>query len=480
MTALSILQAAREVPGRVALSDGVVDLSFDQLGERVRERMRALAPLASQPEPTLVALGAAAPALDIELILALIELRLPFFPIHQRATEAETAALLGALPVSCRIDAEPSGVRVCALPGRLAADVAAVFARAPMLAAIATSGSTGAPRVALLGRAAFEAAAAASAAHLGWLPEDRWLLCLPLAHIGGLSVVTRCLAARRTIVLPPAHGGSSGEPLATAIGVGRPSLMSVVPAQLDRLLEVSGFELPASVRAILTGGAATSPRLLARCAERGWPVLTSYGLTEACSQVATRPPGQRSRADAGVGVPLPGIGVHVEGGLIRITGPTLATGYLVGGRLEPIDPIAGFRTRDLGRFDADGQLHVLGRADDVIITGGENVAPLEIESALAQCPGVLEVCAFGVEDERWGQVVAAGLRTTHGAPSVLVAALAREARRRLATFKRPRYYVCAAEFAQGKNGKLDRAATIESLRRRWEADPERYRAPSTE
>lgn len=478
MSALSVLQAARELPDQVALIDGAEITRFGELGERVRERMRSLAPLASEASPALVALDAPEQRTCLELILALIELGLPFFPLHQRATAAEKAALLSGLPVSSRVDAQTSAIELSPLPGRLSAEAATVFTQTPILAAIATSGSTGAPRVALLGRAAFLAAAAASAARLGWQPEDRWLLCLPLAHIGGLSVVIRCLTARKGVVLSGGRAGGSSEQLGAAIAAGRPTLISVVPAQLEGLLELQGFEMPRSVRVILTGGAASSPRLLERCEARAWPVLTSYGLTEACSQVATRSPGTRSGDEAGVGVPLPGIGVFIDDGLIRITGPTLAAGYLSGDRVETFDPTLGFRTRDMGRLDAAGQLHILGRADDLIISGGENVAPLEIEAALAQCPGVLEVCAFGVEDARWGQVVAAGIRTSETAPSELVAELAREARRRLATYKRPRYYVCAVDFAYGKNGKLDRRQTIATLRSRLEADPERYRATS--
>jgi o-succinylbenzoate---CoA ligase len=474
VTELSVLQAAREVPSRVALIDGAERVSFAELGERVRERMRALAALSSAARPLLVALGTPDQRTSVELILALIELEIPFLPLHQRATFGETEALLQDLPVAWRVDADGSRLQLGARSARLGADAAAAFEKTPILAAIATSGSTGAPRVALLGRAAFVAAAAASAQHLGWHDDDRWLLCLPLAHIGGLSVVTRCLAARKTIVLSSGHAGSSSEQLASAIATGRPTLISMVPAQLDGLLEL-GMEMPGSVRAILTGGAASSPRLLERCAQLGWPVLTSYGLTEACSQVATRVPGSEGR---GVGVPLPGIGVHLDDGLIRITGPTLAAGYLVGDRVEPIDPVAGFRTRDLGHFDHAGQLHVLGRADDLIISGGENIAPLEVEAALGQCPGVLEACVFGVDDPRWGQVVAAGIRTSRSAPAELLVELAREARQRLATFKRPRYYVCPAEFTYGKTGKLDRRATIEVLRRRLDAEPARWRAPS--
>lgn len=480
MTGLSVLQAAREAPEQSALVDGAAVTRFAELGERVRERMRALAPLGRASGPLLVALDTREQRASVELILALIELGLPFFPLHQRATAAESDALLDALPISFCVEADrASGVRVVELPGRLRDGAAELFARVPILAAIATSGSSGAPRVALLARSAFMAAATASAAHLGWQSDDRWLLCLPLAHIGGLSVVTRCLLARRSVVLSAGGvGGSSTERLADSITTGRPSLISMVPAQLDGLLELPAFAMPRSVRAILTGGAASSPRLLERCAERRWPVLTSYGLTEACSQVATQLPGQPVTADAGVGRPLPGIGVHIDGGLIRISGPTLASGYLIGERVEPFDAARGFLTRDLGRLDASGQLHVLGRADDLIISGGENVAPWEVESALVFCPGVLEACAFGVDDARWGQVVAAGVRTRRGDPAALLAELEREARARLAPFKRPRFYVCVSELVYGKTGKLDRAASIELLRQRLAEDPAGCRPPA--
>jgi o-succinylbenzoate---CoA ligase len=484
LTTLSVLDAAREVPARVALTDGSWQCTFAELGERVRERMRALAPL-TQPAgraPFLVGVSTDAQPATLETLLALIELEIPFLPLHQRATESEREALLEALPVACLIQLESGVVTLSPRPFSASPHASELLSAAPQLAALATSGSTGAPRVALLSRAAFMAAARASAAHLGWFEQDRWLLCLPLAHIGGLSVVTRCLLARRPVVLPPtpAAVGGARERLAAAIRVGAPTLISMVPAQLDGLLELEPrLELPARVRVILTGGAAASPRLLGEAADRGWPVLASYGLTEACSQVATLRPGSVNRGERGVGVPLPGIKVSVEAGVIHIHGPTLASGYLGSGVEEVISAERGFRTRDLGRIDPEGQLHVLGRVDDLIISGGENVAPWEVEAVLQGCAGVLEAVAFAVPDSRWGQVVAAGLRTRGADVEGLLAAVDREARQRLASFKRPRYYLCSPDFAQNATGKLDRRTTVDQLRARLEAAPERYRAPRT-
>jgi O-succinylbenzoic acid--CoA ligase len=485
MSTLSVLDAAREAPSRLALTDGGFELRFAELAERVRERMQQLAPLLeSEPGSTLVAVTTDDSPATIEMLLALIELGVPFFPLHQRATAAEREALLEALPIPWAIDA--TGTHAARLTRRACRDsphARRLLESTPQLAALATSGSTGQPRVALLSRAAFLASAQASAAHLGWRADDRWLLCLPLAHIGGLSVVTRCLIARRPVaLLPPPRlpsgSQSSSERLAAGIVNAKPTLMSLVPAQLDGLLELGPrFELPRAVRVILTGGAAASRRLLRAGAERGWPILTSYGLTEACSQVATQRPGTPHDEQRGVGVPLPGVGVRIEDGIIHIDGPTLASGYIGAGVDETIDPARGFRTRDLGRIDAAGELHVLGRVDDLIISGGENVSPAEIEAVLQACAGVLEVCVFGVPDPRWGEAVVAGLRTREGDDAALIAAVAAEARRRLAAFRRPKFYVCAREFVQGKSGKLDRVATASALGEALMQAPERWRAP---
>jgi O-succinylbenzoic acid--CoA ligase len=290
---------------------------------------------------------------------------------------------------------------------------------------------------------------------------------LPLAHIGGLSVVTRCLIARRPVCLSgaPLPGESSEERLARAILSGRPRLLSLVPTQLSALLQLQPrFELPACVRVILTGGAAAPPSLLGACAERGWPVLTSYGMTEACSQIATERPGGAASPQRGCGWPLPGVELRLtESGAIQVRGPNLLSGYLLGSE-APFDAEGWFTTGDLGRFDTTGQLHVLGRVDQMIISGGENVAPAEVEAALAACPGVLEACVFPIPDAHWGQLVAAGLRVGHEADGeLLLDGVRRELERRLAAFKRPRRYALTSSFVYGPTGKLDRRATADAL-----------------
>jgi o-succinylbenzoate---CoA ligase len=470
VSTLSVLDAAREAPRALAVVNGNELIDFGELAERVRARMRALSVLdedaTGSPSGSLVALSTDDSLDTLESVLALIELGRPFLPLHSRLTAAERQQLLARLPVTWVIGVVPAGghqlERRFPPPDERASRL---LMSTPHLAALATSGSQGAARVALLSRRAFVASALASAENLGWRDDDRWLLCLPLAHIGGLSVVTRCLLARRPVVLvADAPGQSSAQRLARAIIQGAPSLLSVVPTQIAALLELEPpFQMPEHVRVILTGGAAATSQLLVACTERGWPVLTSYGLTEACSQVATQQPGTINRGELGVGRPLGGVSVRIEEGLIHIAGPTLLTAYLGDPGSSEVDYRVGFRTGDLGRIDEQGYLHVLGRSDDLIISGGENVSPGEVESVLEGCPGVLAACVFPVPDPRWGQVVAAALRTQTRDTALLLAAVQQRAEQHLASFKRPRFYACVADFAQGPTGKVDRRATAQRL-----------------
>lgn len=307
-----------------------------------------------------------------------------------------------------------------------------------------TSGSTGAGRGVVLARDALIAAAEASAAHLGWRDDDRWLLALPLAHAGGLAVVVRCLAARRPLVL-------AGDDLAAALA--SCTLASLVPAQLARLLDEPAWRPPPHLRAVLLGGAAAAPSLLAAAAARGVPFLATYGMTESFGQVATAPLHRAGQPDAPL-VPLPGVAIEAGSreapAPIRVRAPSLARGYLDG---TPIAP--AFTTSDLGFLDADGALHVVGRVDDVIITGGENVHPQHIEAVLAATPGVRAACAFGVADDRWGQRVGVALAVD---PTFdLAPALARW-RAALPTHAWPRELATVATLPMSPNGKPDRRA----------------------
>jgi o-succinylbenzoate---CoA ligase len=396
------LNPAEINPSRLALIGGGVALTYGDLAAHVRA--------APSPDARLVA----HPTLDAILALhTLIARRVPALLLHPRLTAGDTPPPAAAVPDGT-------------------------------LAVVYTSGTTGRARGAILSRAAFAAAAELSARNLGWRDDDRWLLALPFAHIGGLSILVRALLAGRTVVL----GGPE------VVARDRVTLMSLVPAQAARLLE-AGWDPPAHVRAILLGGAAASPALLARAADRGWPILTTYGLTEACSQVATQRPGSVNRGDLGCGPPL--IDARIIDGEIQVRGPTLLDGYLDGPAARDGD--GWLATGDRGRLDAAGNLHVDGRRDDLIVSGGENVDPLEVERALEEHQAVAAACVVGVPDPTWGQIVAAAVvaRAQRGAD------LRSHLDSRLARHKHPRRVVWLDAIPTTPTGKPDRRALRRAL-----------------
>lgn len=442
---LSVFDAAEECPRREAIahSGGVWD--YGALAERVATRIRKLESKGVRRGSRAPVAVAARAGLDELIVLhALIEMRVPWLPLHPLASSTEHRALMARAGAAWLADGDAlDGLTLCAEAPPVPAGT---------LAIVPTSGTSGAPKLAVLSRSAFEASARASEANLGWLDDDRWLLCMPLAHVGGISILTRCLLGRRCVALA-AEGRFSVEGVVEAVASLRVTLLSVVPTMLHRLLlREPEWNPPSHVRAILAGGAAASERQLGMANDRGWPVLTSYGLTEACSQVTTQRSGSRQRGEAGAGAVLPGVEVRVQGGEVQVRGPTMMTRYL--GEPSPFLQAGWFRTGDCGSIDAQGNLHLRGRLSDVIITGGENVHPSEVETVLEQCPGVSAVCVFAVPDEEWGQVLAAAI--VGPAAEADIRAFAQE---RLAGFKRPKLILFCQELAKNAVGKLDRRAT---------------------
>lgn len=388
-------------------------------------------------------------------IYALAELHIPMVLLHPRLTPPERESLIKVAGVEVVLDEQwtpsthaPAGYEVPDEAGDDERPLATLF----------TSGSTGMPKGVELSRRAFDASARASAENLGWTPTDRWLLCMPLGHVGGLSVVLRCLAARLPIVMSP-WTGSIGA-LLEEVERSRVSLLSLVPTMLARILEEQpAYRFPEHVRAVVIGGDATSPALLAAASARGVPVLTTYGMTEACSQVATLAPGDAPSPENGSGRPLANTEVRIVDGEIQVRGPTLFSRYIPVDRFpSPLREGGWFPTGDLGRIDEAGRLHVTGRRSDLIITGGENVDPREVEIALEACAGVRAACVFPVADERWGEIVAAAIVFEPGAEPDLNA-VAAAVNARLARHKRPRRMAACTELALNATGKLDRRRT---------------------
>lgn len=464
---LSVLSAAREAPERVALVDGEEVLTWAELAARVgrlraavRGHLRERLDLEGAAQPVAAVVGGVGSE-TVRALLALLEDRVPFVLLHPRWRRSERNRALAMSGASLVIEADG---RLNALPtdaangNPLGAGAAVVF----------TSGSSGRPRGAVLGHAALGASAKAHTRVFGWRQDDRWLLGLPTAHVGGLMIVVRSLLARRTIVLSgrPPDGSFDAEAALQTIDRCRVTLLSVVPTMLGRLLDGCKGAPPPSLRAVFVGGAPAPPALMARARRRRWPVFATYGLTEACSQVAAERPGETF---GGAGAPLPGVEVRTSSpgggnaGAIRIRGAMLFDGYLgcePNAPLDrPFDEDGWFDTGDIGVLDVAGRLRILGRRSDRIVSGGENVDPTEVEAAVVDWPGAAAACVVGVNDEVWGERVAAVVAGSGAFEAAGgLAALEEHLRTRLAGFKRPRCWKVVDRLPTAPSGKVDRQA----------------------
>ncbi|MFJ1996193.1 o-succinylbenzoate--CoA ligase [Streptomyces asiaticus] len=270
---------------------------------------------------------------------------------------------------------------------------------------VGTSGSTSEPKGVLLSARALRASAEATHTRLGG--PGRWLLALPAHHVAGVQVLVRSLLAGAEAVVHDLRQGFRPERFRAA-GC---RYTALVPTQIRRLLDAGGPGLAAlrEFDAVLLGGAGTPEPLLTRAREAGVRVVTTYGMTETAGGCVYD------------GVPLEGVRVRIgpppegtpgpgAGGPIALGGPTLASGYLNRPELTARSFGDGwFRTDDLGRRREDGRLQVLGRADDVIVTGGVKVSPSVVEQVLREQPGVGDACVVGVDDPEWGQIVVAAV-----------------------------------------------------------------------
>jgi O-succinylbenzoic acid--CoA ligase len=288
---------------------------------------------------------------------------------------------------------------------------------------VATSGSTGEPKGVVLTHDAVAASAATTSARLGVTAHDHWLACLPLSHVGGLSVVTRALHSGTRLTVLPGFD-------ADTVNASDATLVSLVATTLPRV-RADRF------RTIVLGGSRPP-------ADRPRNCVTTYGMTETGSGVVYD------------GVALDGVEVQIDGsGEIRLRGPMLLRCYRDG--TSPVDADGWFPTGDLGRWLDDGRLHVEGRRVDLIITGGENVWPEAVETALADHPDVAEVLVRGVDDAEWGQVVEAVIVPMDDPPSL--ESLRDHVKEHHPAFMAPRRLQIVASLPRTSIGKLRRPPT---------------------
>lgn len=343
-------------------------------------------------------------------------------PLDLRLTEEERAAQLGGASV---ILSEPLESAPVSWPMTGVGDLPVTLMH--------TSGTTAAPKQVALTRENWLANALGSAVALGLDQAERWLCPMPLTHVGGLSIPIRSAIYATTALV---HGRFDTERvLAELMDPGRRiTLVSLVPTMLSRLLD-AGLERPPALRWALIGGGPIPAALLERAADAGVPVAPTYGMTETCSQIATFG-WPLSRAELSIGA----------GGEVLARGPMVSAGA--------VDSEGWLHTGDLGRFDERGRLVITGRKADTIVTGGENVAPVEVEDVLLEHPEVADAGVFGRPDPEWGEAVVATVVLRSGGAEVGAEELRAFCGQRLAGFKVPKEVRFAAGLPRSGTGKL--------------------------
>lgn len=328
---------------------------------------------------------------------------------------------------------------------------------------VSTSGSTGTPKQTLLPAGALAASSAGTALALGG--EGQWLLALPEYYVAGIQVLVRSLfAGTRPEVMDRSHGFIPAAFTAAAARMTGPiRYVSLVPTQLHRLLDDPGPQTLRVLRrfdAVLLGGSAAPAQLLAAAHDRGVRVVSTYGMSETCGGCVYD------------GVPLDGVRTRIVDGRVRLGGDVVAAGYLdrpelTAERFIDRDGVRWYCTDDLGVLDENGSLRLLGRADDVVISGGIKISASLVAETVRSVPGIADCFVTGIEDPEWGQhvgaavVAQAGIGSAHAPPTeelterlraAVVAQLGRPAA--------PRTVLFLDELPMLKTGKPDRQALL--------------------
>ena len=431
-----LAQRAQTCPDRSAVIADGLELTYAELECEATSAARRLAARGARRGAT-VAL-CLDPGLEYVVLLhALMKLGCVAYPINTWLSEREIDAEIAS--------AEP------ALTVARGSDLTLTEADMPLLGEhdldelhcrIVTSGTSGEPRPIGLTYGNHLWSAVGSAFNLGVEPTDRWLCCLPLFHVSGLSIVMRSVIYGTTAVI---HDGFDVDRIGASLEGDGVTVISVVATQLVRLLEAGIDLLP--LRAVLVGGGPVPEEVLEEGLARGATVVQTYGLTETASQVTTLSPTDARRKLGSAGRPLLTTHLRISGGEILVQGPTVAPGCA--------DEVGWLHTGDLGRIDEDGFLYVTGRLGDVIVTGGENVLPTEVEEVLLRHPDVADAAAVGRADSEWQEAVTAVVVLRDDA-EVTADDLRRHCQTELAGFKVPKRIEFATELPRTSSGKLIR------------------------
>jgi len=486
-------QRALLTPDRLALVCGQARISFVELERLAWSTARRLFDLGVRAGQRVALLSGN----SLEFVLAvhaLPKLGGILVPLNTRLAEQELAWQLTDAGASLLIYDEPNA-GMALLLARKHTQVRAVFIKeltlplGPTKAAersairlsrvhsiLYTSGTTGTPKGAMLTYGNHFFSATGSALNLGVTKEDCWLTSLPLYHVGGLSILLRSVIYGIPAIV---HNGFNPEAINLAIDEDGVSMLSVVAVMLMRILDARGHRpFPGSLRCVLVGGGPVPFSLLEDAQRLGAPVVQTYGLTEAASQVTTFSKEDALSKQGSAGKPLFSTEVCIvdtcgrvlgpeQVGEILVRGPVVMAGYF-GRPKETAEALRGgwLHTGDIGFLDKEGYLYVSDRRCDLIVSGGENIYPAEVEAALLSHPHVLEAGVIGVPDTRWGQAVAAFLLLRDGKriDEGHVKAFLKE---RLAGYKVPAHVRFVGSLPRNASGKLLR----HRLREDWDSGP---------
>ncbi len=431
-------QRARTCPDRVALVGGEREIAFAELELEASAAARRLAGRGVRAG-SVVALELRPGIGHAIQIHALMKLGAIAFPLNPALTEGERAHALRETAPDLIVDADDDRAGPEAdLPLLGEHDLEAGQCR------ILTSGTSGRQRPVTLTYGNALWSAVGSAFNLGVDPGDRWLCCLPFHHVSGLAILLRSAIYGTCAVL---EDGFDVDRVATVLESGRISVVSLVPTQLERLLRL-GAPLR-NPRVILVGGGPVAIEILDEAADKGATIVQTYGLTEAASQVTTLAPDEARRKAGSAGRPLLTTHLRIHDEEILVQGPTVAPGCA--------DEDGWLHTGDRGRIDDEGFLYVEGRLGEMIVTGGENVMPDEVEAALMSHPDVAEAAVTGRADREWGEVIEAVVVPSQGA-GVDESELREHCSVRLSRFKVPKRIRFVTELPRTATGKIRRGS----------------------
>ncbi len=436
-----LAQRAETCPDRVAVVADGLEIIYAQLEADASAAARRLAARGARRGAT-VALTLPPGVEYVTLLHGLMKLGAIAYPINPRLAPGELEAELKRAKVALVYSERDQLTATEAdLPLLGEHDLDAIHCR------ILTSGTSGGPRPVALTYGNHLWSAVGAAFKIGVHPSDRWLCCLPLHHVGGLSILMRSVIYGTGTVV---HDGFDTERVAAALADGV-TVVSLVPTMLVRLLEAE-VDL-SGPRVILLGGGPVPVDVIEEATGRGANVVQTYGLTEAASQVTTLEPQEAHRKLGSAGRPLLTTHLRIQDGEILVQGPTVAPGQA--------DEDGWLHTGDLGRIDEEGFLYVEDRLDDVIVTGGENVVPSEVEEVLLAHPEVADAAAIARPDPEWQEAVTAVVVLRDGAQAS-PDELRRHCAGSLADHQVPKRFEFTSELPRTSSGKLLRSALREA------------------